>query len=187
MEFEQLQKIWIEKRNESFFVTSQDAIHAAIRRRQKSSQRIAGLSELVTIVVNLLSGGFILAWNIGGKQNNWLYFISAWMLGTAAYGIYHRSRRKELAPQNSATMRDHLTQALHSATHQVKLSRLMRLNIIPVAILTSLALWGSGNSTGLVIGAPVFFLACFYFSGWEHRSYVRRKKQLEVLQDALNA
>ena len=185
MEFEELQKVWTGMTNESFYEVNEQVLFNRIIRKKKSVHHVTNSSELLTILVNLATGLFIFLVNVYGKENTWLYLMSAWMLATAVYGLFHRTKRLGNQPAASSSINDHLNQAIHIAASQVRLSWLMRMNILPVALLTSIGLWTAGKSPALVAGLTLFFLLCFYFSGWEHAIYVRKKNELELLKGKL--
>ena len=77
-----------------------------------------------------------------------MYILSAWMLGSALYLLVSRIRRIKANHRFDRSMRGDLTHAISVATYQVRLSRLMRWNILPIGILTLLGVWSSGKSYG---------------------------------------
>jgi Flp pilus assembly protein TadB len=187
MEFEELQKIWVEEKQETVYAINESALHQRIIAKNKSVQHITNLSEWGVIIVNSLCGGIVIAinyWN--SKQALFLYIMAAWMILTSIYVLVSRRRRLQATPRFDRTMREELQHAVATATYQVRLSQLMRLNIIPIAALCVAGIWHGGKLIWQPMGILLFFGIAYYYSGWEHRIYKRKKRELEVLQNKLN-
>lgn len=99
----------------------------------------------------------------------------------------HRVQRLRARPAYDRSLQEELQQALAAATYQVRLSRLMRLNIIPIGALTVLGLWQGDKPVWLAVVVLLFFCGAFYFSGWEHGYYKRQRRELEGLVGKLSS
>lgn len=186
MEFEEIRKIWDSQNNEPLYTINEKALHNRIVSKKKQAHHITNASELLSIIAYVSTGCFIFGVNLFRQGGNmYMYILSAWMLGSALYLLVGRIRRIHENLRFDRSMRGDLAHAVSVATYQVRISQLMRWNIIPVGIFIVLGCWNSGKSAWLIIAVLLFFMLTYYFSGWEHRIYKARKRDLEILQDKL--
>ena len=186
MEFEEVQKIWDSQYNRPLYALDEKALHNRIESKRKKAHHITNISELLSIVVNLVSGSFVLAINLFDQSRNiFMYLLAVWMLCTALYAIVSRLRRIKGDLQFDRSMYGDLHHAISIATYQVRLSQLMRWNILPIAALTLLAFWWGGKSIWIAALFFIFFGLTYYASGWEHNIYTSRKRELEQLKSKL--
>lgn len=188
MEFEDLQKIWLAGNQEAVYVINEKALHHRITAKKHKALHIANVSELLTVVVNIAAGIFVATvsyWS--GRNNIFLYLMAGWMILTAGYALIHRLRRLRAQPVYDRSLQQDLQHALATATYQVQLSQLMRLNIIPIGALTVLGIWQGDKPVWLPVVVLLFFCGVYYFSGWEHGYYKRQQLELEGLVRKLSA
>jgi hypothetical protein len=188
MEFEELQKIWDSQNNEPLYAINVNALHNRILSKKKRAGHIANFSELLLIVVNIGAGGLILGMNIFKQNTNvFMYLISVWMFISALYTLAGRIRRIKGEYRFDRSMLGDLNHAISTASYQVRLSQIMRWNILPIGIFSLLGIWDSGKPVWIAALILVFFALTYYASGWEHRIYKARKRELEVLQKKLKS
>ena len=186
MEFEELKKIWDSQNDEPIYGINEKALHNRILSKKKKAHHITNISELLCIIVYIGAGCFILGQNLFKQSGNiFMYTLSAWMLGSALYFLVSRIRRIRDDNQFDRSMRGDLSHAISVATYQVRLSQLGRWNILPIGILSLLAVWNGGKSIWWVVGLGIFFVLTIYAAGWEHRIYKARKRELDALQNKL--
>ena len=186
MEFDELQKIWDAQNDKPLYAINENALHNRISSKKNKGLHISNISELLTIIINFAGGGFILAINLySNNPKNSLYFMSAWMVGVAVYTLVSRYRRIKKDSVYDRSLKGDLLHAVSVADYQVKFSRLMRWNIIPITALVFLGILESGKSIWLAIGTSVFLILVNYAAGWEHNIYKKRKLELETLRDKL--
>lgn len=185
MEFDEMRKIWDTQNNEPLYVINEKALHRKIESKKRSAAHITNVSELVSIIVNFAAGGFLLASTVNGSGNVYLYVLAAWMFITSLSTLWGRVRRIRGEHKFDRTMLGDLDHAISTARYQVQLSGLIRWNVFPIGALIALGLWSGGRPLGFSIALIVFFLIVFYLSGWEHRFYQSRKREVEALRDML--
>jgi hypothetical protein len=186
MEFDEMKRIWDVQNNEPVYGINEAALHRHILSKQRQGYHISHVSELLSIIVYGFTGGFVLFMNTRQVHYNiFMYLLAAWMLGSALYVLVSRIRRINGERQYDRSLLGDLRHAIAVAGYQVGLSRLLRWNMLPVALLTLLGLYNGGKSIGVLMGISVFFVITWYASGWEHNIYRNRKRALETLQDKL--
>ena len=186
MELDEMKKIWDVQNNEPVYGINEAALHRHILSKQRQGYHISHVSELLSIIAYSITGGFVLFMNSRQAHYNiFMYLLAAWMLGSALYVLVSRIRRINGDRQYDRSLLGDLRHAIAVAGYQVGLSRLLRWNILPVALLIVLGLYNGGKSTGILLGISVFFLFTWYVSGWEHKIYMNRKRALEALQNKL--
>jgi hypothetical protein len=186
MEFEEMKKIWDSQNNEPIYGINEKALHNRILSKKKQGYQITNISELLSIVAYTITGCFILGMNLHSHSGNvFMYILSAWMLGSALWLLQSRIRRINGDHRFDRSMLGDLAHAVSMATYQVRLSLLIRWNILPIGTLILLGLWDGGKSVWILLGILAFFILTNYTSGWEHNIYKARKRELEILQDKL--
>ena len=185
MEFEELKKIWDAQNNQPLYTINEKTMYNIILSKKKQAHHITNISELLLIFVNTGAGIFIFGVNYFKPGNIFIYLSSAWMVGSALYILLSRIQRKKGDNQFDRSMQGDLNHAISVATYQVRISQIMRWNILPIAVLCILGVWGGGKSIWLAAGILLFFALAFYASGWEHNIYIRKKRELEILKKKL--
>src|SRR3954469_15097466 len=158
MEFEEMKKIW--QNEEPLYVINESALRNSIARKKDKGLRITNISELLSIVVNLGAGAFVMTTG--------MIVLAVWMIIVGIYCLVGRIRRKMGEQKFDRTMLGDLDHAVSIANYQVRFSGLMRWNIFPVGILVLFGMWHKDNMIALTIGMILFFAVTFYASGWEH-------------------
>lgn len=186
MKFDELQKIWDSQNNQPLYIINEKAMHNHIQSKMKQASHITNISELLIIILYIGVGSFILALNLFKESGNIsMYLVAAWMLATALYVLVSRIRRIKENHRFDRSMHGDLHHAISVATYQVRLSQIMRWNMLPVVALTLLGIWEGGKSFWVAGFLLIFFALAYYASGWEHNIYKARKRALEILQTKL--
>ena len=186
MEFEELRKIWDAQDNQPLYAINEKAMYNLILSKKKQAHHITNISELLLIFVNLGAGIMTLAMNLFKQSVNLsLYFLSAWMLATALYTLVRRNQRIKGNQQFDRSISGDLSHAISMASYQVRISQIMRWNIVPIAAFTFLGLWEGGKPIWIALIVLLFFALTYYAGGWEHNIYKKKKRELEILQKKL--
>ena len=188
MEFEELQKIWNAQDNKPLYAINEKAMYNYILSRKKQAHHITNISELLLIFVNIIAGIFVFAMSYFKQGGNiFMYGLSAWMLGSALFILVSRIIRIKGNNRFDRSMLGDLDHAISVATYQVRISRIMRWNILPTAALCILGIWESEKPVWIAVVLLIFFALTFYASGWEHKIYERKKRELKTLQNKLGS
>ena len=186
MEFDEMKKIWDTQHNRPLFVIDEAALHNRIRSKRNRAERTASTTEWLLIVTNLTASVFIVGAQWSNERFNlFIHVVAAWFVFTSILVVIVRVRRRRVAIQFDRTILGDLQHAIANASSQVRISQLMRWNVLPVAVFCVLAMITHGTQWWLTILIAVLFGAMFFASGWEHGIYVRRKKELVNLEKKL--
>jgi hypothetical protein len=185
MEFDELQKIWDTRHSQPLYVINEEALHHRIVAKKHQAIHIAVFTEWLLIIVNIAAGGFLLETNVTGHGYFFIYLLAAWMFGSALYVLVNRIRRIGAFSRFDRTLLGDLQHALAAARYQVRISHIMRWNVVPVGTLVILSIWEGGKPVWLTLVVSLFFILVFYASGWEHRIYKAKRQELEILQHKL--
>jgi hypothetical protein len=186
MNFEELQKIWDTQNKQTLYAINETAMYNHIMQKQRQARHITHISELLTILANAGAGIFIgIAAATSSQTSIALYILSAWMVACAVFIVRGRIHRFQGNRRFDRSMNGELAYALAVTTHQVRLSRLMRLNILPIALLLLLGLWETGKPAWIAAATAASLLLSYYASGWEHSYYENRRRSLQNLQASL--
>jgi hypothetical protein len=186
MEFDEMKKVWDVQNNEPVYGINEQALHQRIIAKKNTGLRITHVSELLLIVVNMCAGAFILGSSWYKQSGNvFMYTLAAWMFITGLYFLVHRIRRVQADQQFDRSMLGDLRYAISIASYQVRISVVMRWNILPIGVLVILSMMYGGKSVWLAVATFIFLVLTGYASGWEHRIYKNRKIELERLQRKL--
>jgi hypothetical protein len=186
MNFEELQKIWDTQNNEPLYAINEKAMHKYIISKRNQAGHITNISELLSIVVNFAVAAFVAGMQLVSKHGNiFMYLMAAWVAITACYVLVNRRRRLKGQHNFERSLLGDLNHAIAMATYQVRLSQLLRWNILPIGLFILLSFW-EGEKPLWTMTVLLLFVALTYFaSGWEHNIYRSRKRELEVLQKRL--
>ena len=187
MEFDEMKKIWDSKSNQFLYILNNEAMQKIIAARYRRASRMTDFTEWFITIVNVIAGGAILVNVTREPVNVFVFLLALWMIGSAVYVWRRRIVRIRAMRRFDRTMLGDLNHAVDLATYQVRLSTLGRWNVVPVGIITFLALWQGDGSIALTAGTLVFLLLASWAAGWEHRFYKRRKHELELLRNRLAA
>jgi len=188
MEFEELRKIWDAQNDQPLYAINEKAMYNLILSKKKQAHHITNISEVLIIIVYFITGSFVLGMNLFDQSTNIsMYLLSAWMLATALFMLVNRTRRIKRTNQFDRSMSGDLDDAIAVAAYQVRISRIMLWNIVPIGALTVLGLWEGGKQLWIVIIVLLFFALSYYAGGWEHNIYKRKKRELQVLKKKLDS
>lgn len=186
MEFDEMKKIWDSQNNQPLYVIDEAALQNRILSKKRQVRHISNISEWLLIIVNAGGAFAVFGVNVSNHSNSWwMYLLSVWMFVVACYTFLSRMYRMKGEHRFDRTMRGDLSHAIFVATYQVRLSKLMQWNILPIAILVALGMWGTGKPLWITGSLILFFMLTAYASRWEHRIYERKKRELESLRDKL--
>jgi hypothetical protein len=186
MELEDLQRIWDSQNNRPLYVIDDHAMNKQIRMRKDRAHHITNRSELLLIAVNIGAGCLLIGLNFAKPGRNlFIDLTAAWMFGTALYVLANRARRIKGDNRFDRSVRGDLDHALSMATYQVRLSRLMRLNVLPMAALILLGMGEARKSLWLAGAVLGMFALSWFAGGFEHRYYRARQRELESLHKKL--
>jgi hypothetical protein len=187
MEFDDVKKIWDSQNNELLYAINEKALHKRILAKKQQTFHITNVTELLSIISCGSAGCFVFFMTYYNSGNIFLYLMSGWMFITALYFLVGRIRRMRGDTRFDRSMRGDLQHAVSVATYQVRISQLMRWNILPMGLLTLLGILGGGKSLWLAAAILIFFALVSYASRWEHNIYKNRKRELEALQNKLES
>jgi len=186
MEFDDMKKIWHSQNNEPLYVLNESALHNRVQAKKKQTGHITNISELLAIVANTIAGGLLLFVNLS-KESPTVYMnlLAAWMFITATYCLIGRMQRLRSNTKFDRSILGDIDLAIATATYQVRLSGLLRWNIVPIAVLILLGLWTGDKSIWIAIGLLIFFAITWYASGWEHNYYKSKRNEVQQLRKLL--
>lgn len=186
MEFDEMKKVWDAQNNEPVYGINEQALHKRIVAKKNTGLRITHTSELLLIVMNMCTATFIFGSSWYRQSSNvFMYALAAWMLISALYFLVHRIRRVQADQQFDRSMLGDLRYAISIASYQVRISRVMRWNLLPIGLLVILSIIYGGKSVWLAVAIFIFLVLTGYASGWEHTIYKNRKIELERLKRKL--
>lgn len=187
MKFEEMKKIWDEQSKEHVYAIDEKRLHQNIEEKKHASSTLVSKIEIMSITVNVLSGGFLIGLTVLGSHANVFTASMAFLMLAAAVYVYFR-RRQRLKNENrfDRTMLGDLDHAISNATYQAQLSYSMLINAVIIGTLLFLNAVAENKSPGVLFLIIVLFAITMYLSRWEHRSWhVARKKRLEAMRAKL--
>lgn len=188
MEFDEMKRIWDSQNNQPLYAINEAALQNRIVSKKQQVRHISNTSEWLLIIVNTAASFAVLGVNVTNDSASWsMYFLAAWMFVVACCVLLSRAYRTREEHRFDRTIQGDLSHAIFVASYQVRLSKLMQWNILPIAILVVFGMWESGKSLWIAGGLILFFMVTAYASRWEHHIYERKRRELEALRDKLEA
>jgi hypothetical protein len=186
MEFEELQQIWDSQNNQPIYAINEKALYNRILSNKNKGNHITNISELMLIIANMGACCIIFGMNLfSNKESLSMYILSAWMFVSGCYLLMSRITRKTAGQRFDRSLKGELDHAIALATYQVRLSQIVRWNIIPVGVLMLLGILESGKSVWIGAAVIIVFIIAHYAGRWEHGIYKTRKRELEILKSKL--
>lgn len=183
MEFEEMQRIWDSQERKTLYAIDEKALHNRINVKKNKGIRITNVSELIIVFTNAIAG--ITVFLVNQDQNFFLYCFAGWAMLSALLVLAVRIRRLAAPHEFNHSLTSDLDHAIAVATYQVRLSRVMRWNAVPMVLFLLLALWEDEQSIWVIGSIVVFFIIVFYASGMEHNYYKSRLRELQILRSKL--
>ncbi|MEL6971884.1 MAG: hypothetical protein AAFZ63_19595 [Bacteroidota bacterium] len=180
MEFEDIQKVWSEEKNQVMYVFDQEAINRMISRRARSVRRIANINEWGLMIVAGLTSVSLL---IIGSDGAYKIVAALTMLATGIYVWWQRRQRLSGLQKVASSVREELEEGIANARYMVRFSQTFAYwFLLPAAGIALFRM--SQKETSLV--KWLFILGCFVFSHllvqlelrWKHRPRLRRLEEL---------
>jgi len=187
MEFEELKQAWEAQNDRPLYSINEKALAQHIASKKQQALHVTDISELLSVFTNAGAGIFIIVFTWSSPANVFLYLMAAWMIACAAVVVATRARRFRSATQFDRSVRGDLEHAIAVASYQVRLSALLRWNIVPIAALITLSIFEAHKSPWFAVTLLVFFIVVFWLSGLEHNLYKNRKRTLLMLRTKLEA
>lgn len=188
MEFDEIKKIWDAQNNQPLYALDEKALHNRIQSKMKSVIRYANISEWMLIIVNLFAAGLLLTLNsFTHAANIFMYIEAAWMFATVVYVVAHRSQRVSSSRRFDRSIHGDLDHAISVATYHVRLARIMNWNVLPLGAIMIFSGWEAGQLVKAAAVILVSYALAFYVGIKGNRANVRRRRELQVLKEKLEA
>lgn len=179
MDFEEMKTIWDAQNSATAYKLDEQELHQRILARKKRAVFITNLSELMIIITYGVVGFVVLSVK--------MYYLAVWMFLVVMALMISRIRRLRAGRRFDRSVQGQLQHALATAKYQLRLSQLMRWNIVIMFGLTFLAIWKAEKPWWALVLMFFFFLLSLYSSRLEHRKYTAQKESLEALQHKLDS
>lgn len=182
MEFEELKKIWDTQNNKPMYVIDESMMHQKVIKKKNSASFRMNMAEFIGIGANLFSAS-IIASALLYKGNDNVFSVGMMIaMYTAALVIgISRFRRKKNENRFDRSTMGELKHALANATYHVRFNTGLLIFAGLVVVLTFASLFDTENSYWILPMVIAFFAIAGYGAKWEHRCYVRKKRELENL------
>ena len=187
MEFEEMQVIWNEQKNEKMYAVDEETLHNYIRGKGRSVNRLMGFFEWTMIAVNLIVAIVLLVDAFVEKESPLMYIFPALYLGYTILATIRRTARQQGTQQFDETVLGELDRAIWQLDYLIRQSRWVVVwYILPLVVVFGITmlikdqpLWG--------LGLAVFLLPFTYFGGrWEvNRLYMPKRERLAALREKL--
>jgi hypothetical protein len=186
MEFDEMKKIWDTQNNQPLYVLDEKALHNRIQAKRNKGLQIANISESMLIMVNLCAGGLLIGLNrFKPGANIFMYVEAAWMFATVMYVAVSRIRRIRASRRFDRSVNGDLNHAISLASYQLRLSRIINWNILPMGAIMIFSGWEAGKLLKVSAVIVVSYVLAFYVGNKGIRANKRRKRELTVLKEKL--
>jgi len=188
MEFDEMKKVWDAQNNQPLYVLDEKALHNRIKSKMNVVRHMTNISDWTLILIYLGAGSILLGLNPFRRGANiFIYVEAAWMFATVAYLLVSHFRRIKASRQFDRSIHGDLDHAISLASYQVRLSQMTRWNLLPMGAIMIFSGWESGKLVKVGIIMLVSSALGFYVSSKGLRSNKRRRRELQVLREKLDA
>jgi len=188
MEFDEMKKVWDAQNNQPLYALDEKALYNRIQSKMKTLRHFTSISEWMLIMINLGTGAVLLGFNtfIPGS-NIFLALEAAWMFGLVVYLVVSRIRRVKASRQFDRSIHGDLDHAISLAGYQMRISQIIRWNFLPMGAIMILSGWESGKLIKVGAIILVSYTLAFYVTSKGYQANKRRKRELEILKEKLEA
>jgi hypothetical protein len=109
------------------------------------------------------------------------------MFATVVYVVAHRSRRISSSRRFDRSIHGDLDHAISVASYHVRLARIMNWNLLPLGAIMIFSGWEAGKLLKVAAVILVSYALAFYAGVKGNRTNVRRRRDLQVLKEKLEA
>ena len=190
MEFEEMQIIWNSQNDEKLFTINEAALHAYIKRKNKSVNFWLELFEWVMIGVNFIVGITLAVVTLTENELFYQYILlSAFYIAFSIFALIRRVRRRSEQVRFENTMLGELDKGIWQIDYLLRQGQSMMLwYIVPLVIIASITMYFTATPLWLV--GLMLAIGPFSYFGmrWEARKWhLPKKRSLESLRETLVA
>ncbi len=186
MEFEELKKIWDTQNDKPMYVIDETMMHRKVIKKKNSAAFRVNLAEFIGIGANLFAASIIAsAMLYKGNENLFAFMMMVAMFLTAVVIGVSRARRKKHENRFDLSTMGELQHALANATYHVRFNTGLLIFAGLVVLLTFASILTTEKSLWILPLMVVFFGITGWGARWEHRCFVQKKEELEVLMNKL--
>jgi hypothetical protein len=186
MEFDEMKKIWDAQNNQPLYAFDEKALHNRIHSNMSTILHCTSITEWLLIFINLGAGGMLIDFNPFKRGANiFLYLEAVWMFAIAVYFVTHHIRRIKASRQFDRSINSDLDHAIFLANYQMRLSQIVRWNLLPMGTLMIFSSWESGKLLRVSIIILISIALAFYVTSSGYRANKKRKHKLQALKEKL--
>lgn len=187
MQFEDLQVIWNSQDDERLFAIDESALHAAIKRKSRSVNRLLAIFEWVMIAVNLLVA--VVLFLDAGQDNGpaFQYVLVVMYLAYFVVAVVRRLTRRREEVRFPPTMLGELDKAIWQVDYLIQQARsIIFWYVIPLGVVVTISMILSINTWWGLFFFTAWTTVTYFGSRWEINKWYRPKKEnLELLREKL--
>jgi hypothetical protein len=186
MEFDEMKKIWDAQNNQPLYTIDEKALHNRIQSKMNILLHVTSISEWLLILINLGTGCILLGRNsFKPGANIFLYLEAAWLFVLVIYLVVICIRRIKASRRFDRSIHGDLNHAIFLAGYQMRISRIVLLNLLPMGAIMIFSGWEAGKLLKVSVVILVSYTVAFYVTSKGYRMNKRRKRALQVLKEKL--
>jgi hypothetical protein len=186
MDFEQMQIVWDEQKQQRLYALDLDALHESVRRRGRRIARGVEMMEIGMILISIVLVGIFAAKS--RFELTYRSFTAAVLVAVAAYLIGGRLRRRARERKFEPNLLGDLDLAIAQLDYHIRRIRTFPLWFCVPMFVTVLAGFVSkydGKPTWIWLLVLASFPLAIYVTRLELRCFLPRKRELEALRAKL--
>jgi len=188
MEFDEMKKIWDVQNKDPLYTIDEKVLLNRIQSNMNAVGRFISISEWLLILINLGTGAMLLG-NHPFKQgsNIFLTLEAVWLFALVVYLVIHHFHRIKASRRFDRSLHGDLNHAISLASYQVLISQVIRWNFLPMGAIMILSGWEAGKLFRVSVVILLSYTLAFYVTSKGYRTNKRRKHELELLKERLEA
>lgn len=178
MNLEDMKKVWDSESNQTLYVIDQSKMETMVNRKSKNANKRASYVENFIIFMNLIVP--VILFVIGGLNDNvgfGEYSMGLFCLISVVVTLIYKRKRLSSQINSGDTMLDNLTQAIHNATYQARMTDFfLTWYILGVGILSISNLIREGINIWFIASMILVFVVGLIVGRWEQRCWHEKKR-----------
>ncbi|MGB0388243.1 MAG: hypothetical protein ACPGWR_25780 [Ardenticatenaceae bacterium] len=189
MNFEEMQVIWNTQNNEKLYAINEAALHAQIKGKGRSVNRLLDFSELMMIAINLIVGIVLIVDVLGDNEQMYEYVLPAMYIVYSVGALVFRLARRKEEVRFDHTILGELDKAIWQINYLIKQGHaVIRWYLLPLMLVVSLTMFYNSKPLWAFAFILVLLPASYFGARWEiNKCYLPKKRALESLREKLIA
>lgn len=187
MDFEELQVIWNSQNNEKMYAINENTLHAYIKQKSRSINKLLNFFEYMLIGMNLAVGIWLTIESLDNNPLSNQFILAVFYLAFGVYALIRRLMRRNEEKPFDPTMVGELDKAIWRIEYLMKQSlHVITWYLLPLVLIIGVMAFFDTRLLLTFIMLTVVTAASYFGHRWEfNKFHLPNQRNLEALREKL--